>query len=761
MRPSPTTTVVREDIRTRTRGSRGGIDLARLAAAVSAVLALVPAPLHITGWRATDIVVLAGLGAVVPLITARARRTSWFIALGLAAVVVASTVSLLAAGVGLVVAVVGTVRWLPHRTAGLLVGAALMQALVHADPGTSATGLAIAGPLSILVVVASAYRASDRKRRHRSRGVAGALLVGAAGIGLLLALALLSVRTPLQRGTHELDVGLAAARRGDQTEAQAAFSRAAAALHSARDGVEAWWAQPTRALPVIGRNVAVADAALQDAARLADDASASIAAVGPERLKVTGGGLDMSAVNQAQPIVDQAVSDATAALEHLDGQRSPWVVAPLRTGLDKMSERISRNLDDLTTARDAVHAAPDLLGDPTPRRYLILFVTPVEARANGFPGNFAELNVDHGQLSLGRFGRISELRGNQGNRSFDAPADYTARYGYLDTANEWRDITVSPDFPTVARLMGQLYPQSGGTEVDGVLRIDPVGLAALLRFTGPIAAPGAPFPLTKDNAAQYLLEDQYLIPANEDRIDALDDFGHLTFEKLVKTDLPGPGELAKVFAPLVSQGHLAFVRFEEASEALLQRVGATGSPPPVLSDSLGVIVNNSTGGKQDVFLTRDVDYRAVVDPTTGRVEATATIRLQNAAPPSGLPLYIIGNAVPFFYPGETLPLGTNRTWLTVYSPLTLAGATLDGAPVSANTAFEIGRLAHSLFIDIPPGGTRELTLTLAGQVQLPYEVDVWRQALAKDGRARVTIEGDGGSTTVEQPLDEDRTYRPS
>lgn len=724
------------------------------------MLALIPSPLHVTGWRITDVVVLAVIGAAVPMVAARARRSAWFIALGLAALVVGGVASLAIVAVGLVVGGVGTVRWLPHRTAGLLVGIALSQALVHADPGTNAAPLAVVGLLSLAVVTVSAYRTASRRRRHRSRQAAAAVVIVGAALGLLLALALLSARSPLTRGTAELDAGLAAARRGDQLEAQTEFARAAASLRSAGQSVGAWWALPSQALPLVGRNVSAVDSALREAARLADDASRSVAAIGPDRLKVTGGGVDISAVSQASPIVERAVRDATSALEQLESQRSPWLVGPVQSALDEMTERIDHNLDDLTTARDAVLAAPDLLGDPTPRRYLVLFVTPVEARANGFPGNFAELNVDHGQLSMGRFGRISELTGNQGSRTFDAPEDYVSRYGFLDTANEWRDITVSPDFPTVARLMGELYPQSGGIEVDGVLRIDPVALAALLRFTGPIDAPGVPFPLTADNAAKYLLLDQYTTLANEDRIDALDDLGHLTFEKLVHTDLPGPGELAKTFAPLVSEGHLAFVRFAGASEALLERVGATGAPPPVVSDSLGVTVNNAAGGKQDVFLTRDVDYGAKVDPATGLVTATASIKLRNDAPASGLPLYVIGNAVPFFYPGETLPLGTNRMWLTVYSPLSLTGATLDGAPVSVNTAFEVGRLAHSLFIDIPPGATKELTLSLVGQVGLPYQVDVWRQALARPGRVVVTIDAGGTSSTVEQPLDEDRTFHP-
>ncbi|MGI8664205.1 MAG: DUF4012 domain-containing protein [Acidimicrobiales bacterium] len=724
---------------------------------------MIPAPLRLTGTRVTDAAVLGALAVAVPLIAARARRGSWFTSLGLAALVVVSGASLVAVGGGLLAAVLGTVRRMSQRQAGLLVGIALIQALVHAEPGKNALPLAAAGTLALATLAFSAYRVSNRRRRRGARRVAGALALGFVALGLLLAVALLSARSPLSRGIDQLDVGLAAAHRGDSDAAASAFDDAAASLRTARSNVGAWWAQPVRSLPLLGRNVAVVDAALSEAVQLADDARAAAAAVGPERLKFTTGSVDLAAIRVATPVLERAADDAAGAIERLAQLRSPWLVSPVSSRLDQMSARIERNLGDLALARDAVGAAPDLLGELSPRRYLVVFVTPVEARGTGFPGNFAELNVDHGHMSLGRFGRISELTGNQGKRTVTAPADYTARYGFLDVANEWRDLTVSPDFPTVARLMGQLYPQSGGMPVDGVLRLDPVAVAAMLQFTGPITVPDVPFALTSDNTAKFLFEDQYTTLANPNRIDALDELGHLVFEKLVSANLPGPGELAKVFSPLVDQGHLAFVRLDgtdsAASVALLDRVGATGAAPPVRGDSLGVVVNNAGGNKTDAFLTRDVDYHATVEPTTGLVHATATVRLTNGAPGSGLPGVIIDNYVAFFNPGmATPPKGTNRTWLTVYTPLALTGATLDGQPTTPATAVELGRLAHSLFIDLAPGATREVTLTLTGTVSVPYQLDIWRQALAKPGTAVVSIDtGSGPPAATTLTLDEDRT----
>ena len=51
-------------------------------------------------------------------------------------------------------------------------------------------------------------------------------------------------------------------------------------------------------------------------------------------------------------------------------------------------------------------------------------------------------------------------------------------------------MSYAPDLPTVADVIQQLYPQAGGDHIDGVLALDPYGLAALIGMTGPIKVPG-------------------------------------------------------------------------------------------------------------------------------------------------------------------------------------------------------------------------------------------------------------------------------
>ena len=189
------------------------------------------------------------------------------------------------------------------------------------------------------------------------------------------------------------------------------------------------------------------------------------------------------------------------------------------------------------------------------RHYFVAFITPAELRgAGGFIGNYGELTAVDGRVRLTRTGPIRDLvnAAPPGARRLLGPADYLRRYGGQRPADYFQDLTFSPHFPFDADAIEQLYPQSGGEKLDGVISIDPTGLAALLRFTGPIVVPGLDTPLTSANAADILLRQQYVRFGNNlERKDLLVEASRITFERLTTGSLPAPRQLAKVLGPMV------------------------------------------------------------------------------------------------------------------------------------------------------------------------------------------------------------------
>jgi hypothetical protein len=321
-------------------------------------------------------------------------------------------------------------------------------------------------------------------------------------------------------------------------------------------------------------------------------------------------------------------------------------------------------------------------------------------------------------------------------------------------------VNVSPDFPTVARVIAELYPQSGGQPIDGVIAVDPAGLAALLRLVGAITVDGWPDPITAENAAQVLLYDQYTRFEYFDRVDFLGAVAQEAWSRLTTGSLPSPQEFLPSLGPAVRGKHLMVAATRPSEAALLDEAGVAGRMAPVAGDFLGVITQNAAGNKVDAFLHRRVDYDVKLDPGSGRLTAVAKIVLRNDAPGTGLPDPVIGNFV-------ELPPGTNRTYLSVYSPWQLEGATLAGQPVGLEAATELGRNVYSTAVDIGPGATTTVELRLAGTMpgdHGAYRLDLHRQPTASPDDLRTTVSvpsgwriGDGGRRWSErEPLDSDR-----
>jgi len=104
------------------------------------------------------------------------------------------------------------------------------------------------------------------------------------------------------------------------------------------------------------------------------------------------------------------------------------------------------------------------LGSNAPRSYFLAVQTEAESRASGgIIGNYGIITADDGKLRLTRFGQASPLQtsGDVARRKLIAPADYIARYGQFEPQYRWANVPMSPDFPTVAKVIEGLYPQEG------------------------------------------------------------------------------------------------------------------------------------------------------------------------------------------------------------------------------------------------------------------------------------------------------------
>ena len=626
---------------------------------------------------------------------------------------------------------------------GAVTGLALGQGALRLD-WPSVTGVSALLGIAAFLVIGIPALAHVHRRTRRLIVVGGVVAVGAAFVlGVLWAGTALTVRNDLSRAVDAANAGLDAARSGDTELAATRLDEANALFASAQDRLDAWWAQPIRAVPVASQNARALRVMTHAGRELAETGAETARSADPDDVKPRNGTVPLDEVRALDAPLSTAADALARARADLADIESPWLVGLLANKLDTLDAKVARGARDAETARIAVEVVPKLLGGDGDRRYFVAFQTPAELRSNGgLIGNFAEITYQNGDISLTRNARDSDWNlGNPGvPRTLTAPEDYKRRYGKAHPETTIQNITLSPDFPSVAQVIEGVYPQTGGDEVDGVISMDPIALAQFLRLTGPVRVPGYNVELTPDNTADILLQQQYVMfPDSSVRAEFLKAVVRAVFDRLETAELPGPKEIGNILGPMVREGRLQLHSSQPDEQAFFHRIGAAREFPDPKGDFLGVVTQNGTGNKIDVFQHRTVRYDAHVDPSTGGLEATATIAVRNDAPASGLPDYIIGS-----YPNNPLPRGTSRVLLWVYSPQALDSATLDGQPVDLIQQQELGHNVFMAQFDVPPGGTRSLVLHLRGGVDLrrydgEYRLKVWRQATVNPDRTRVVV----------------------
>lgn len=720
-------------------------------AALAALAAIVLTDAAATGWAPLDALARGAVaGAFTYAVgTGRAWLSSWAAAT-MAGALLLSTSPIEASGafgIGSIAALAATGAGI-RTVRAVAAGAIAVVALELETPLGTGVPTALAAIVVVPVLVAGARSLEPRARRLVLAGAAASVVICVVG-GLSAAALAWSVRRNVDEGVRSARAGLSAVDGDDRSTATTELTRAEAAFGEAHDQLRAPWGRLAYVVPIVAQQVRAVDTlalAGEDLARSAVDA---LAIVDPGTIRPEGGRIDLEVVRSLrEPLADvDAVLDRSD--RRLDAVESDWLLPPVARRHDELRDRVGRASDQADVAAKAVALAPGLLGGDGPRRYLLAVYTPAESRpGGGFMGNYGELTAVDGKLALDRFGRIKELEEggpDPAARTIEGFDDYVENWGGFNPARYWGVINVTNDFPTAAGVMRQLYPQSGGTEVDGVIALDPDGFAALVRATGPLTVPGISQVLTADNARSFLLHDQYLLEESS-RVDFLGDASRALFERITAGEVPGIAAMAKELAPAVAGRHVQLESARGQEQAFFRQLGATGNVPPVRGDAIGVTGQNYNGNKIDWFLQRELDYEVDWDPATGKVDGTLTVALRNAAPATGEPHSVIGWGGDEILNQIPVADGENLMLLTLYSAFPATGLTVDGQAVESNRSTELGRHTTRFYVRIPPGGTKVVRAEVSGALEgrpTTYRLDPVLQPMPNADVVRLSVRPKG------------------
>jgi hypothetical protein len=335
-------------------------------------------------------------------------------------------------------------------------------------------------------------------------------------------------------------------------------------------------------------------------------------------------------------------------------------MAPVAAAIEVARSRLEAASDSVERVATLADALPDLLGRKGPRRYLLAFQTPSEARGTGgLIGFYGVLAADRGRVRLGHVGPIAELTGAT-LRGVQGPPWFERRYRPLSGLRQFQMVNQSPHFPAVARVLLAMYEGATGARLDGVVAMDPVALGELTAATGPIAGVGLASEIGPNNAAEVLAHDSYVgfggdgEAQNRYLASVIDAF----WERIRAGGLD-VAALAVGLGRAVSSGHLkVYAQSPEVERALggLEADGSvTGDGPNVQL----VYHNNFGANKVDYFMRRAIRATVRID-ASGAALVDTRLSLENGAP-AGEPSVLLGDA-------PELAPGVNRMVLSFLMP---------------------------------------------------------------------------------------------
>lgn len=480
------------------------------------------------------------------------------------------------------------------------------------------------------------------RRRRPWRWVVAGLLVVITGLASWLSWKVLTVRGELaaaQAAVEDLrqggDVKHALAQVSDSTK------RAAEAAH---DPV---WAAAEH-LPAIGDNLR--------AARVCSDALDALANgfAGPALQALESKGTDPLLVRVLPVLKDAAPKIAVINTELQQIRHSPHLVSQLREGVDQVA--------DVTTVADsALNFLPGMLGADGARNYLLVAQSNAETLPLG--GSAASQSLI--RLSSGSLKIVKQADSTQYQRF--VPVDVDIDKSAIDLYNQHLIDHVNtsvgrPDWPTAARTISALWNRDiDKAPLDGLISVDPLALARIMRATGPVVVDG--HKLSSSNAVSFLLSEAYALyePHEADRV-----FKKVTLEvmnSLVSGDFDLV-ELASAVAQSIDTGSIMFWSAHPPIQKLIEPWRVAGILPTTnLPDTtIGIFFRDaSLGSKIDYYMRTKSEVTSACKAdgsVTYTVHVTVWLDLSEERAKK-LPFYVISG---------DLAHKTFRTQVFIYGP---------------------------------------------------------------------------------------------
>jgi len=404
-------------------------------------------------------------------------------------------------------------------------------------------------------------------------------------------------------------------------------------------------------------------------------------------------------------------------IEPINPQRYPEKIGKteIRGKVKSFKETVDQYLSMFIDARPLMEILPQLLGEPEPKTYLVLFQNDKELRpTGGFITAYAIFKFDRGKMKVIRSDDIYHLDEAKTKR-FGAPPEILKYHKGVYYFN-LRDSNLSPDFLVSMKKFEELYDVVGNKiEVDGIIAVDTHVLVEVLKVLGPIEIYGREFSSEEDKRCNcpkvvYELEDYATRPVGYLREDRKDVIGVLLYEIMQKALGVSPGQywgrLFQVGLNEFKEKHILAYFHDESAQKGIEVLNFAGRVKEYEGDYLHVNDTNFAGAKSNMFTEHFVTQEVKIE-NDGSIVKTITIDYKNPAPPSNCNLEA----------GELCLNGLLRNWLRVYVPEGSELLEFKGSEMDVVTKNDLGKTVFEGFLVIKPLGSARVVV----KYKLPFK----------------------------------------
>lgn len=407
--------------------------------------------------------------------------------------------------------------------------------------------------------------------------------------------------------------------------------------------------------------------------------------------------------------------------------------------------------------RTALDAAPQALGVPNKKNYLLLFQNDKEIRpTGGFITAYATLTIDNGQISPTGSDDIYRLDEKLLNVCLTkicplTPPQSLVKYlpettGKPRSAWSMRDSNISPDLPTSAKEFERMYQLLGeGLPFDGIIYIDSQVVEELIELTGPIDVFGTKYSAEVDKRCNcpnviYELESYAEIAARgeKDRKAILGVLMQHILDKAIGAQTNKLPQLIETVVSLANQKHVMFYMHDKKTQQGLTALNWTGEIKDYEGDYLHINDANFAGGKTNLYVDQSVTQEITIK--NGKVIKKITVEYSNKQQ------------------FNKWLNGINRDYVRFYVPKGSKLISSKGSEDQVNTIEDLGKGVFETFITVRPQNSRKLEI----EYELPYNPKgeyrllIQKQPGAKDFQYIIKI---NGSKKADFKLEQDKELK--